>query len=57
MPSQIPEKIRFSDQIEGLKSRMVSIDNAAQKAKLEMLQSIKSDYVKSLEKAKERRDE
>jgi hypothetical protein len=52
MAKNIPTKIRFlNDEIEGLRARMVSIDNGAQRAKLEMLSDILGDYETASQKA------
>jgi hypothetical protein len=52
MAKNVPAKIRFlNDEIEGLRARMVSIDNGAQRAKLEMLSDIREDYQAAAQKA------
>lgn len=53
----IPAKIEFLEgEINGLRARMVSIDNGAQRVKLEMLQDMLADYTASKERALAKRD-
>jgi hypothetical protein len=52
MAKNIRAKITFlNGEIEGLRARMVSIDNGAQRAKFEMLCDIRDDYQAAAEKA------
>jgi len=58
MPQHVPEKITFlTNEITGLQARMVTMDNAVQHSKLDMLKDIRSDYEKSVAASKAREAE
>lgn len=55
MAKNIPAKIKFlNGEIEGLRARMVAVDNGAQHHKLEMLTDIRDDYQAAARKAPSR---
>jgi len=52
MPKQMSEKIKFlTDEIDGLRARIGMTGNATQRSKLDLLEDIRSDYQKSIERA------
>lgn len=52
MPVNVPSKIAFLDaEISGLRTRIGTTGNAAQREKMEMLSDIRSGYAKSLRRA------
>jgi len=52
MPKQMSEKINFlTDEITGLRARIGMTGNATQRSKLDLLEDIRSDYQKSIERA------
>lgn len=60
MPANVPQKVEWlAIEIQSLRARMQGKFNEVQRHKLEILESIKSDYELSLERARERekRDE